>query len=74
MSFPHVVSFRPDFSVSFMCGRKLEISSETISSLLSHTFVKYCYMFIYTNDEREIILNVVFISNQCVIIEGKDKH
>lgn len=31
-------------------------------------------MFIYTNDEREIVLNVVFISNQCVIIEGKDKH
>lgn len=74
LSFPmtwEIAAFSP-------CMGKLELSAKQICNLLIYTIVKSCCilvsLFILHNYNRDIIHNVIFISNQWVITEGKDKH
>lgn len=60
----------------FFCSGKPEISAKPISNLFSYTAGKsgHTNLFILSSDDREIMLNVVFILNQWVTTERKGNH
>lgn len=65
LSLPFGASYKLDITDFSLCSRKLEISAKPIPSLYSHIIGKsgYVSLFILSNDDNEIMLNVIFISN-----------